>query len=506
MGARLNVAHTEGIRSSEFNIPPAPLCPKAQVTVLPVVPDPLRRVMFAELPFGRVDGFAPIHLDTKDQKTQVDGLQHRMARLTPQSNKQTMQRFASFVKWWCRTYLEPLTTEPSFDEWLAGCDYPLERKAELASVFDDLHGAPPNRKQRRKIASFIKSESYYEFKHARWINSRSDAFKAWSGPWFKAIEERVFALPWFIKHTPVPERPSKVAGLLRPGARYYATDHTAFEAHMGPEFMAACELTVYRYMLQRFPDVADLICKTIGGVNHGATRRGVQFRVKGRRMSGDMCTSLGNGLTNLLLWAFFCREKKCEWDGFVEGDDGIFATVGSAPTRADYLDLGFDLKIEEGNDPRVMSFCGIVAADGQNVRDPAKLLTHFGWTSSCIGAGLAVRKSLLRAKALSLLYENPHCPILRAIADRALVLTRGSVPRFVRDGWHSALPEFKAPDFAPTAATREMFAALYNISPAEQEELELQISAADDLNFLAGYFAPSRDTARFERFFVASAG
>lgn len=39
------------------------------------------------------------------------------------------------------------------------------------------------------------------------INSRSDAFKAFSGPFFKAIEKVVYEMPEFIKHTPVPDRP-----------------------------------------------------------------------------------------------------------------------------------------------------------------------------------------------------------------------------------------------------------------------------------------------------------
>lgn len=458
--------------------------------------------MFRELPFGSVPGFAPIHCDSNDLQTQVDGLIHRMARKTPKANPSRLEKFGAFVRRWCSKHLVPLASAPTFEEWIEDAPYPVERKEELRACYEDLKGAPPTRKQRRKIASFIKSESYYENKHARWINSRSDAFKAWSGPWFKKMEEQVFSLPWFIKHTPVPERAAKIAELIKAGARYFATDHTSFEAHMSDKFMKRCELYVYSYLLKNFPEVSKIITETIGGVNHGSTRLGVSYRVKGRRMSGDMCTSLGNGLTNILLWAFLCEEKNVDWEGYVEGDDGIFAVVGpTVPTAEDYLELGFALKIEEGSDPRTMSFCGIIAADGQNIRDPGHFLSSFGWTSSCIYGGERVRAELLRAKALSAAYETPHCPILRAISDRALVLTRGVVPRFVADGYHK-LPEHDAPVYQPTDATRQMFSDLYGIPPALQCELEERIAGASDLSFLANYFTPHTHMFDFDMYFT----
>lgn len=501
MGGKLKSTITVGIRAAETHLEAAELDPDARIHVQPVLPRP-RREMFAELFWFRVPTFAPIHLDTNDVDTQVKGLQHRMSRKLKKAEPNMLKRFESFVNHFCKTKLTPLSEQPDFYEWINNAPYPMERKEELIGVYEALAGAPPTRKQRRKIASFIKSESYYENKQARWINSRSDAFKAWSGPWFKAIEKQVFDLPWFIKHTPVPDRAAKIAALMRHGARYFATDHTAFEAHMVTAFMEVCELRVYDYMLQNFPEIAKNIHSTIGGVNHGATKRGVSFTVKGRRMSGDMCTSLGNGLTNILLWAFLCREKGTIWDGFVEGDDGIFAVYqGTAPTAKDYESLGFELKIDEGLDPRTMSFCGIVAADGQNVRDPAKLLTTFGWTSSCIYGGSKVKLQLLRAKALSTAYETPHCPIIRAIADRALKFTQGAVPRFVDDGYHK-LPEDDAPAFAPTAATRSMFAALYGIPVVTQVELEKRIASSSDLSFLGQYFTPHPDSITFDMFYI----
>lgn len=469
-----------------------------------------RRVMFAKLPYGSTPCRGPLHVDSNDIATQKAGLQHRVARVTPFSqgiDRHFLKKFKKFVVRFCQEELEPLNVQPDFWDWINEAPYPLVRKEELITQYIECCGDFPPSKKNQKIASFIKTESYPEFKHARWINSRHDAFKAWSGPWFKAIEKRVFSIEHFIKHTPVPERAAKVNSIKRDGAQYVATDYSSFEAHFHPELMDACEGVLVRHMLSRFPDVADKICSVIFGQNHGKTRRKVSFKLRGRRMSGDMCTSLGNGFTNLMIWSFLCELHNAEWAGYVEGDDGIFAVYsGGVPEPSEYAKLGFTIKIERGNDPNVMSFCGIIAADGQNVRSPGEFLSTFGWTSSCLNGKPSTMASLLRAKALSAAYETPHCPIIRAIADRALFLTRNSVPRFVSDGYH-ALPELNAPKFSPTPLTREAFSELYGVSVSQQILAEKRILRGDDLAFLDDLLSPNRDNILFaSRFIIRSHG
>lgn len=468
-----------------------------------------RRVMFRRLRYGYTGNYAPIHVDSNDVLTQTQGLQHRVARITPAStgiNHELLHEFRDYVRNWVREHLNPLSGVPNFEEWLASTSYNMARKDELRRVHDSLHGSHPSKKQNSKVASFIKTESYPEFKHARWINSRSDHFKVYSGPYFKAIEKAVFDLPWFIKHVPVPERCSNIIAMMRDGARYVATDYTSFEAHFHPLFMAACEGELYSYMLQNCGDAAKIIPSVIMGVNHGRTRRGVSFVLKGRRMSGDMCTSLGNGFSNLMIWSFLCHKMGTVWDGRVEGDDGIFAVYsGKVPTPAQYAELGFTIKMEIGSDPRVMGFCGIVAADGQNIRDPRDFLANFGWTSSFLHGSEKLMDRLLRSKALSAAWETPHCPIIRAIADRALFLTRGIQPRHVDDGFHTLPPdESYIPAFCPTMATRMIFADLYGVDIKLQVELEESIRKGEPLCKLEVALPPTRDYLKFAALHVMS--
>jgi len=384
----------------------------------------------------------------------------------------------------------------SFEEWLESTTYNEARKSELREAYDNLKGGAPTKRQCSHIDSFVKTEPYREYKFCRMINSRCDAFKVYSGPAFKTIETEVYKLKPFIKHVPVPERPALIAAMRYAGRRYYATDYTAFESHFTPQVMRAIELLLYKHCLADYPELQKVICRTLEGENKMRTRSGVRAQVQGRRMSGDMCTSLGNGFTNLMLTLFLISEKGGKYEGFVEGDDGLFSTDVSL-TSKDYEDLGFTIKIEEVTDPCRASFCGMVFADsGEIVKDPRAVLSSFGWTSSFINAGVPIMKQLLRAKALSLCYEVPQCPILGALGRSALQFTAGEDPRFVEDGYHIMHYTGPVGEFAPSPSTRQLFAELYGVSAEMQVYLEREIAAGRFEN-IAPHLQPHTDMLHY---------
>lgn len=441
-----------------------------------------RRRMFRAIPEAYVPGTAPICLDSNDPATIVDGVKSRLFRKRPTISPSRLGKFKSFVRRWVKQYLSPLETVMSFEEWIESAPYSGQRKTELRRTYDEIKGHCPSKASQR-ISSFIKTEGYPEFKHARPINSRCDQFKVFTGPYFKQIEKSVFGLKWFIKHVPVAERPIHLRKLEQFGRKYVASDYSAYEGSFLPEILMACECILYRYMLGNFPGMADFICSVISGKNVLHFRRGVSVSTLGHRMSGDMCTSLGNGFTNLMVWFFLMEEmgvSENEWEGFVEGDDGIFAYPDYVSVSESlYEDLGFIVKLQHVASPEDASFCGIIGVDGQNLRNPFEFAQNFGWTSTDIGARPAKLKSLLRAKALSAVYETPQCPIVRSYAQWALKHTRGCVPKFVEDGYHdtSAIPrdEKSLSDFNPSDRVRERFHALFGIPACDQIRLEKAI-------------------------------
>lgn len=443
------------------------------------------------LPYGSPYMCVACSPDRNSVFNQYRGLVKRLLRVTPEPDPSWIEEFSEYVAKYCEKNFTPLKEAPDFDNWIMNEQktYSLARRLELKKVWDGCNRVL-SREDCEAIASFLKDEAYAVFKHPRWINSRKDKFKCYSGPWFHAIEQVLYRDTRFIKHVPVADRPALVAGLVQAGVSYCATDFTSFEAHFSPAIMRACELKLYQRFLSSFPSVSSIICRTLTGTNRGKTRSGVRFVTRGRRMSGDMCTSLGNGFTNLMIWSFLYDKLNPggSWQGYVEGDDGIFAYSGKCPDSSMYRKLGFTIKIQQVTDPSLCSFCGIVSADGISMRNPGLFLATFGWSSSCVGCGLKKKNQLLKAKALSAVYETPSCPIINAIARRALVLTGNSRPRFeknwYREEFQRAIDPQKIPPCRTTVKCRQVFSELYGIPVEVQIYIEGRIlSGLDDSLF-----------------------
>jgi hypothetical protein len=101
------------------------------------------------------------------------------------------------------------------------------------------HSTFPPVNKSASVAPFVKAECYPTFKACRWINAANDAFKMASGPWFWQMEKHMYDVTgrgpknaaghsWFIKHTPVPERPALIAELRDYGTRFVSSDFTSF--------------------------------------------------------------------------------------------------------------------------------------------------------------------------------------------------------------------------------------------------------------------------------------
>jgi len=352
------------------------------------------------------------------------------------------------------------------------------------------------------------------------INSRCDRAKVYLGPFIAAIEKVVYSHPFglshspFVKHVPVPERSSLISKLqqqVTPGRHAYLTDYTAFESHFTPSVLLHIECLLYEHCISWHRD-AHLIATVIAGNNNMRTRTGCKARVQGRRMSGDVCTSLGNGFTNLMLAMFLCQRYGTYFDGYVEGDDGVFVT-DAILTATHFANLGFTIKIQDlsvNNGQRFensvcrAAFCGLVfSADGNVIRDPRPFLSGFGWTGSFIQAGPKIMQELLRAKALSACYETPQCPIVGALARRALQLTRGFDAREVLDSYHDALPDFNRqessiPVFCPPLSARLLMQDLYSIPPDVQIACELAIMN-DDYATLVNLLPPSFESVWYSQ-------
>ncbi len=430
----------------------------------------------------RIAGYAPCFPDRDHAPTVLHGVLNRFCRDPPPADYELLSEWHEFI-------LEDLKRRPvispdadtSVETWLASTLYPKWRQDQLYEMYSrqQFMLKPGD----EKLNGFMKWEGYEKIADPRGINSREDAFKCAFGPYAKLMEEIIYQDKAFIKHVPVHERAKYIQDMLGhyPGP-FYETDYTAFECHFIAIVMAVCEMTMYKHMLYHFPEVYDMVEKVLMGENV-IRYKYFTLKIKARRMSGEMVTSLGNGYTNLMLARFVAKKSGVQYfDGVVEGDDGLFGGSGELDESL-FKRLGFTIKILKHDDLLRSSFCGMMmSSDMTTFADPFVTLLHLGWsTSPAAFVSARARRGLLRAKALSLLYEHPACPMLSAVALRLIEETRDVSPRFT-NSWYdaqlvvwiksNAVQTMMRARAGPSDQARYDFFTIYGIAPAEQRWFE----------------------------------
>jgi len=442
-------------------------------------------------------GFALPRVDFRDIYSNVFGISKRVLRSPPKGNRQVKREFRKFVHYWIKDHLKPLRdADYDFEFWLAQTNYTNSRKDELRHVRDEYFKTDVRLDPYiRRVKSFIKDESYVEYKMPRFINSRSDLFKCLTGPYFKAIEQVLFKRPEFIKYVPVMERPKYLMdNIYKAGHQYYSTDFSSFESHFTTEMQQACEMQLYKYMLSGTTEgrrAYELIRYALSDEPFVLKGGGVTVELSGKRMSGEMCTSLGNGFSNLMLILFAAKYADTHIHGVVvEGDDGLFSVpFNSGITTQTFVDLGFRCKIDLCSDIQTASFCGNVfdEYDLVNVTDPREVLVDFGWTKRTDVKASSIRLEMLsRAKAYSMAHQYRGCPVIGSFACYVLRATRRahtkllkvignvndkSFTLYERDQLVEAIKanvSYQEPGYA----TRKLVSRLYNLAIDEQLELE----------------------------------
>lgn len=435
--------------------------------------------------------------DFKDGFSQVFGAAKRVCKEPHARAPETSRRFAYFVQKWVRKNISPLppSTTLDVDEYLASTSYSGARKSALKEAYEGHNPAVMDR-QFREARCFIKDESYGEYKAPRWIMSRPDAFKVRYGPYVWQAEKVLYARDEFVKHLTPTERLVRMQEMDLTGVPKYGTDHTAFEAAITPATMRICEFVLMDHLFQHhegYRYLRRLENEVIGRPNHLRCSNALIGKV-GARMSGDNCTSLGNGFTNLMAILFAAFENKSEVAYCqVEGDDGLYVLTGKASTRGDYARNGFDVKMEVATSSCEAGFCGLVADPValEAVTDPVKVLLNFGWASRQYTlAGRKTIHALIRSKALSYAYMYPSAPIISTLCKRMLELTRHvtfyqllkvvkkeKVSEWQRRMTMRAISH--EPTFSePSPLTRNLVFHKYGISVSEQKELERRLQTA----------------------------
>lgn len=429
-------------------------------------------------------GMSPPIPDTGDPVTMLDGTLHRVARETPPIDYLELNKFFGFIVKEAPGMLNPVVDQLTLVEWLPNCHYDLRTQLKMMETMDDVKHFFQFPKDAVR-EGHGKRETNLSFKTARSIIALTTVGKCVEGPMAKTMEQMVYRIENFIKHVPGYKRAEWLTDRFKGTQEVYETDFTSFESGFREPIMLI-ECWIYSYLLSWHPQSGEFLTKIL------SSQTTVKFKwytlkMTARRMSGEMVTSLGNGLMNLFLCLYIGADRETLT---VEGDDGLFtARNGVDTSRAERL--GFSLKIERRPSVLKSSFCGMMMSkDGVSFTNPRKVLLNFGWSHSpLVNGGKQMRRRLLRAKALSLLYEHPQCPILFVLSRRMIELTSGVDPLFDKSYWTQHLLDqvatrkeeiYRLNSQGPSYEARCEFDECYGITVAEQIEIEEYIASHDE--------------------------
>lgn len=503
-----------------------------------------RKAMMAST-FTLVEAVPPI-ADAGEPVTVALGAVARLSRDIKAADEGILEKFEAFVDLLLHKgdetfHVRPLQQDEflTFEEWLETTEYTEAEKEELRADnvgIMQLHFRMRQMLYRQSCATqkwkirrdeewfdvfgFPKPEFLKQLKVSRGINARKH-FRSFYGPIIKSCERLLFKNPSFVKYCTVKDRPQYIRSVLeRFGNKYFLGDYSSFEAMFTAKWMKATSLKWIRYVTQNHPDhqmIMEILENVLAGWNRIRYKRFTAF-IEAVRMSGEMDTSSANGISNLFFMLFvyfliYLDEVETERivgnsivdepaysknsAKVVEGDDSATTARGRLPGSGDFEKLGFAVTEEVVNDPGEGGFCGILEApDGTLVKDPLWVISKFPWIDGKKYGWSKDhwKKSLYRAKALSLMHELPQCPILRPIADAVARLTRAQHNRVdkaakaVFDKWEYAkflsIKDTKLDPYAPTLVGRLFLESNFGISPSLQEQVESRCRAARSLNEL----------------------
>lgn len=304
----------------------------------------------------------------------------------------------------------------------------------------------------------------------------------------------LYKLPFFVKNIPVNDRPAYILRQVSGSGRVLATDYSSYEASFTPLYCLSIEYEVYRYFGNGM--IAHYICKAFYLFN---TSIFMAFRVHilAKRMSGDVNTSLGNGVSNLITiqYIVFTKTKVLFSEIVIEGDDSLFnLPLGVNLTPADFALFGLKVKIEESHYPNLASFCGNIfdIEDLDVLVDPGRIFRRFGFIDTKYkNARKSIKLGLLRAYAFSIYYMYHGCPMVAELAKYLLRVTRGvhanmkavNVYRLA-EGEKIPASESKMFQLYPEyigEGSRKIISLLYGYSRDEQLRVESYIASLNSL-------------------------
>lgn len=367
----------------------------------------------------------PYRYDTKSPHNFTEGLLNRLNLAPPFASNVDKQLVQSIVDQLMtdldiRPLIERFTFQDSL-EWLETRPYPASRKRMIeraarkitARDFDEFR-IP------HKIQGFIKDETYVKVKPPRIIATRNDAAKFMLGPYFNYIDEHLFNSKYSVKHVPYAERPRVITERFQSHTgKFIVLDYTSFECSSSRQAQRALEYQFYKRIFPKKIYAAmekHLLCPLtkINGYSLGSAL------ISPVRFSGEMNTSCGNTLYNLMAILYAGRRLGYHLTPLVEGDDSLTPIPEGFPVETfikELTNLGLMTKYEVVDYHGDAGYCSSywtrrTAKPRCDMLDFALNILYAPRSSF-----RALGDELLPSKVTSYAIQYPHTPIIAAFAS-----------------------------------------------------------------------------------------
>lgn len=302
----------------------------------------------------------------------IDSFHKRYLKETPKKtgfDRKLVFRIIDYLSTQIRAHVKPFDAQ----------NYLFNKKGKLraryVAAYKDLCKNGFDHKKSSRIKTFVKNERFYEQgKSARLIMGRDPAFNILYAQIIEVVEKAFFKLPQVTNACDNKRCGEKLEELL--GSLIGESDQSKFEAHQDEEHLW-WEFCVYHAVLPELTEkllalfVDKMFKEGIASFNKALTYVVIVFRFVFCRGSGDMDTSLGNGVLNFILTMYFlvintcsveckfdqCTNPSCCALKFrLKGDDNYFR-INSRTYIDTFAQMGFDAKIKIHDRTEDLEFC-----------------------------------------------------------------------------------------------------------------------------------------------------
>lgn len=254
------------------------------------------------------------------------------------------------------------------------------------------------RKHDHLVRMFVKPDKYavdeIELKAPRAIQYRHTRYNLVLASYLKPFEEMFYQLPGRNGLRVVTKglSPVAIADLLLQKVElfnapvYISCDHSKFDSTINVDHLKF-EHAIYK-RVYKDRELKQLLSRQMH--NKGFSRNGIQYSVRGTRMSGDYNTGLGNSLINRAVLEAWLKDVKHEI--MLDGDDAVVIVEASDVQKLDenFMErCGFTTRISSTHELQEVEYCKRRMCFSQPpvmVRNPIRALSNFAITTYNYGA------------------------------------------------------------------------------------------------------------------------